>query len=682
MEIGIIFINAKTLLLAMSKKRMVVGRGRFIPTDFCPCWSNRGQVTVFIILGLILLLVLALLLLFKEEIVKFKPQEIDVTDKGKIEQFITSCITSVGEEAVSRVGLQGGYVNVPPEFAGDENLHVRTSPFTVIPYWAYGSAVYTPSLEMIQSEINSYIETNVRDCLFDLEPFQETYSITEKSPITAHTEAVQNQVVFNVHWDLEIKNKAGEVVTELVDHTAQSSIKLKRVYDTAAAIVDTEMRDLKLEDITQDLIALEHPNLPVAGMEFSCSEKSWKIKDVRGTLQSLLRINLPELRIAGTEVVEFPEGLPYYQNHYLWNLGEEFSQPQVSVQFAYDNNYPFTFDVAPRSGSVIKSNQLGGSTGPVPFPCVQTWKFVYDITFPVVVTVRDETTGYIFQLAFTVHVHRNLPDRSEVYVPRKISAFTSFSDDDFCKERTIPMTVSTYELIENEQTGVSDQEPLDNTEISFACLRYGCSIGNTEYNYQSQGDVASLTTNFPYCAGAIIRGSKPNYKEDWQRVVTTAGQNVELNLVPLFSFPLNRIKILKHQVTAQQQLTTGQELSPSETVLLKLTYRKSDSPPNQPFHEDNIVYSRALDQVIVDQEQFNFLAKTDFTYQLEINILDDDNFVGGYTGNWTVPWDQLAGAQGITFHVVSQAGASNEEQFSLLSSLPEQSKLLPAPEFN
>ncbi|MEK6950939.1 MAG: hypothetical protein AABX13_04420 [Nanoarchaeota archaeon] len=665
----------------MYQKRTVVDVARDISLH---SGSKRAQVTLFIILGLLFLLALVLVIVFRKEVITIKPEELLPTKKGKIETFISNCIADAGREALTKLGLQGGYVVVPAEIANDGSQHLKTSPITVIPYWAYGPTTNIPPLEQIKMQIDDYIEQHVRPCLLNTESFQREFTMVEKSAIEAETQITDAKVIFNVHWDIEIRDQAGEIITELIDHTADSPIKLKRVYETAQRIVEVEMQTMKLEDITQDLIALEHPKVPLAGFEVSCGEKEWPISKVKETIQDLLRVNVRELKVPGTDFVEFPDTLPYYQHHYLLDLGEDFQQPEVAVEFAYENNYPFAFDVLPRSGSLLKSNQLSGGNELLSLLCLQSWKFVYDVTYPVKVTVRDETADYTFTIAFTVHLRRNIPDRSDTALFRKAIFFDEVSDEEFCQNARIPMTVLTYELVEEEKSGVYTRDPLDDVQLSFTCLRYTCPAGKTKYDFAAFGDAAASSANFPYCVGGILRGKKEGYKEVWERLVTQPGKMTELNLIPLHRLSAGQIKVVKHELQEQPFPSVGpaQGLKKSEVAVISLKNYKVNQAEHlpQPFHEVTIVRSAQLDQKTAEGQKVDFLAQADFTYTLEIKVFDDENFVAGYTGNWTVNWEQLKKVNEIVFHTVTTEKASEEDVLELLLGLEEWSAFVPMPE--
>lgn len=631
--------------------------------------------TLFIILGLVILIALALLIVVKKELVTFKPEEIIPTEKGKVSSFITSCMERIGEEALFTIGVQGGYLDVPSDIANDGNTNLRLSPFTVIPYWAYGPHVRIPSLPEIKQRLDNDMRQNLKSCLFDTKAFTETYDLTEKSDLTPDTKILDGKVLFNVHWDVEIRDKAGEVVTEIINHQAESKIKLKRLYDTARRIMEKELSDLKLEDLTQDLLALEHPDVPVTGIEFDCFKKEWDVLKAKKTIQDLIHVNIGQLQVKGTEVVEFPDTLPYYQNHYSWDLGE-FTAPDVSVAFNYDQNYPFTFSVTPLSGGKLRSTLLGGSQY-VPLVCVQNWKFTYDIAYPVLVRLRDETTGYNFNVAFTVHLYRNTPNRNAAPSSRSSTVLETVTNEDYCRNANLPMTFKTFELVENKAEGIFNREPLENVNLSFTCLRYRCDLSPTRYNYANLGDVAAITQNVPYCVGGILRGTKGNYREDWQRVVTAPGKEAELNLAPLRTIPASKIRVVKHKFESPEKIGTGFQLGPNELALVKITTTKKDPVTNLPFLESNLVVSPKLDDEL---QQLQLLAKADFTYQLEISLVEEEDFLGGYKGNWTVSWNKLQQAKEITFHIASREDASEEERFTFLLNLEEPSRYLPTPE--
>ncbi len=656
----------------MYKKRW---RSDVVRSTFRSTSSKKGQITVFIILGMVILIALVLALTFQREAISFKPEEIIPTEKGKVASFISFCIQNSGEEALQLIGLQGGYIEVPEEILADGTRHLKTSPFTAIPLWAQGNSVTVPSLSEMKSEIDNYLEQNLASCLFSSEVFKESYDIIEKSSVKADTRIVDNKVIFNVNWDLEVRDKGGKRVAEIINHVAESPIKLKQLHELANEIIGAELRQMKLEDITQDLLALEHPNVPLAGTELSCTRKVWEVEEVKEQLKELLRVNIGNLRLKGTDFLEFPDELPYYKSHYIWDIGNDFINPKISAIFNYQPTYPFTFQVTPLKNGKMTSGQVGG-TDILSFICVQNWKFTYDVVYPVAVSLKEG--DYNFNFAFDVHLIRNIPNREVQLTARPSNTLNFVADESYCKQARIPMTITTWELVENKR-GVSNREPLDDVNLAFSCIKNQCDAGRSEFDFANRGYQAGQELNLPYCVGGIVRGKKEGYKEGVVRVVTTPGEEVEVNLIPLKQFPLNRIKVIKHELGDLEETSEWRD----ETLSIKLVFNKEDGGlrlPLEPFHEENVIISSQLDEEVVNSQTLDFLAKANFAYELELLLFNEDQIVGGYRGNWTVPWSNLEEAEELTFHVVSKENANEDDLFDLVLNLNEYSQQVPLPE--
>ncbi len=76
--------------------------------------KKRGQVTAFVILGIIIVALVLLLLYTKTDVFMFTPSPEDL-DKvmSDIRTDVISCIGKVSDEPIRRIALQGGYLSTP-----------------------------------------------------------------------------------------------------------------------------------------------------------------------------------------------------------------------------------------------------------------------------------------------------------------------------------------------------------------------------------------------------------------------------------------------------------------------------------------------------------------------------------------------------------------------------------------
>src|SRR3989344_7553316 len=82
---------------------------------------KRGQVTLFIIVGLIILIIVGFLLFLRSDALKSKlglgrTSAIIVPEQLKpVKNNIDGCVKQVGEEAINILSLQGGYIKLPQD---------------------------------------------------------------------------------------------------------------------------------------------------------------------------------------------------------------------------------------------------------------------------------------------------------------------------------------------------------------------------------------------------------------------------------------------------------------------------------------------------------------------------------------------------------------------------------------
>ena len=636
-------------------------------------FNQKGQVTLFIILGIVLLIILVLIILLQKEIVTITPGKIIPEAKDKIETQITSCLQEVGEDALFIIGLQGGYLEFSDTQLRDGNYILQT-PVNPTPYWAYGNTIEIPTLESIKQSVDKHIEEKIHDCVFPAGLQNEEFTFVPQGSITSNTEFTNNGVLFNVDWEIDVETKQGELVTKLLRHETESNIQFKNLYETAVEIINAEMQQLKFEDITQDLIALEHPDVPVNGIEVSCSEKTWPLFKVQSTLKELITLNIPQIKVSGTEIVNFPKELPYYQNHYVWDIGEDFSKEDVTVTFRYQDNFPFAFQVTPTDGIFLRSGTQGGSDI-LSNLCLQMWKFTYDVSYPVLMKVKDDKTNFVFNTAFTVHLLRNNPNREGFVEALNPNSIPTVPGEEFCSSRRIPMTILTTKVVDSPETGVSFSEPVDEVNVTFTCIKYKCDMGSSQLNFDNRAYQAGFTRNFPYCVGGILRTEKAGYKETWQRVLTENAKEIELELTPLHIVPDYKVRVVYHTVN-NNVIGPATDITNDETVLISLKSLKQEK--GKPFHESTLITSATG----LDVEGFSnleLLSGADFTYDLDVSVLQNDLFIGGYKGNWTVSWDELKQTDQIIIHTIGKE-MSPEESFEFISQLSSHSKLVTTPE--
>jgi len=75
---------------------------------------KRGQITAFVIIGVVIVILVLLLLYSKKNVFIFSPSQEDLNKvMSDIRKDMISCIGQAGDEPIRRIALQGGYLSTP-----------------------------------------------------------------------------------------------------------------------------------------------------------------------------------------------------------------------------------------------------------------------------------------------------------------------------------------------------------------------------------------------------------------------------------------------------------------------------------------------------------------------------------------------------------------------------------------
>ena len=195
---------------------------------------KRGQVTIYIILGLVIVLLIATALYFTQESVRrFVQAEtsgavVSQIEVMEINTYVGSCYEQTFINALNSVGLRGGYYKLP------QNLYKESIPFYLIQ-----TRKYIPSSSVVEQQIADYIDDNIALCLNDLSSFpkfrfnnfksssdvsiSKTVSLSSSYSVTSayldSSEEISKTFEFKQNLNLEkILSIADEITTGLIDN--------------------------------------------------------------------------------------------------------------------------------------------------------------------------------------------------------------------------------------------------------------------------------------------------------------------------------------------------------------------------------------------------------------------------------------------------------------------------------
>ena len=626
--------------------------------------DSKSQAAIFIIMALIIFIA-GMLYFFYQRVSLGEEAELVPSEVAPVKLFVDSCIQSVAEEGLEIIGISGGYADLPAKIANDPRAYFSAFPSGFkMPYWWHDGIEAIPSEEFVRQQLSSYIASELKNCINNFGSLAGKFEVTELKSPSIEVAFNENDVSVKVNYPLEILSKDGTVRQLLQNFGYTANIRFKKVFELATKIMDRENKDFFLEKKTIDLMSLD-TEIPITGVEAICKTKTWRLSRIKERLQTLLRVNLPYIRIEGTDYnenlyVPNPSGRSiysnsYFQHHYVWDIDKDAKKKysNMKVTFAYED-WPMKAYARPIENGILKSNSNKG-TELLSFFCIHTYHFTYDVDYPVIVTVIDQETSsskpYRFNFAFKVSIDHNYPKRES----KGTALFDTIDEPlaEYCSELQNEISIFTV----NNATG----EDINDVNITFICGRDYCDMGKSEW--LSFGAAAGITKRFPYCINGVLKGVKEGFAESKEFIQTDVdGRSYIIFLNPIKEF--RNFKVVKHQLSNPQ---VSQELSPNEKASISIK------------GIDN-----GFDGFAVYPKDADFPVKIpdskDGIYEVNIFVADNEDIVGGYAGQWKIGKNDLTGAEEIVFHVVTQGPAAEDERALFISGLASYSKSVPGPE--
>lgn len=197
--------------------------------------KKRGQVSVFIIIGILIIGLIAGFFAFKN---KIDISNLTGTKKispelSQIDKTIEDCAKQRTIDAIRIIGLQGGYINLPEKYL--------ITNLTNIAYGYYEGKKTLASKSIIENEISYYIETAIPYCI-NKNNYPE-FNLTIGTP-KSKTSIDKNSVIISSELPISAK-KSGSAFTINRKYKSEILIKLNDILYTANEIINKEIEDPK-----------------------------------------------------------------------------------------------------------------------------------------------------------------------------------------------------------------------------------------------------------------------------------------------------------------------------------------------------------------------------------------------------------------------------------------------------
>lgn len=627
--------------------------------------SRKAQITVFIIIGIILVLSVGVYTYLRTA--GIKPAEIFQPKAPPVVAFIDACIEKTASDALSAMGDQGGYITLPDNIALDPTKHVNLIPGVggevspKVPYWYFEGANQIPSIEYMQVQVETYIDQNLAFCLENYTDLRDEYMITEISGYSADVVFTEQETVIGLSYAVDIQPRGQEEITSVEQFLVRLDIPVRRMWQLANDLLNAENEKTFFENMTMNVMSSHSPeDIPFSGMLFECGRKQWLLSDIKRKTIKAIEPAVTGIRFKNTDHPPFLENDDDYRR--VHDAVQDWRESEIRKPLRLPDDIPedsyeyfqYYFDFTDRNYDDFKvvstykkewgmnmlstPNQYGVMKSSVQslqsriiqmLLCLNTYHFVYDVTYPVMISINDpeamHNTGYVFRFAFPVQIFHNAPDRT--LLPTTIIEPIEFASDVCGFLAPEEHTIRVRDRITNAE--------LSKVNLTFQCLTIACDLGYTRTNNRH----LQWSGQFPEgCYAPIITANRSGY-------LYTEKQHDGTEPFYIDMYPTQTVKfdVKRHTETAPG---VARFIEPGMYAIINV---ESINPPLSVFD-------------VFDSEDRFFtedtfeLLRADATYQLSIMLLkriseEEDLLVGGWVGNWTVSMEDMLDAEKVVFHI-------------------------------
>jgi hypothetical protein len=197
---------------------------------------RKAQVTVFIMIGMILL-VFAALFFYAAELVQ-KRSDIRVVEASSAKELVEYCLGVIAEDALIVTGRQGGFAKLPLQYF--EPLNTT--------YLFDEGQNEVPDVPTVQQELANYIDDHIGNCVNDFAVLADKgIVVNELGQPKSSVLIAERDVQFSI--DYPIEERKADIATKPEFMPVKKNVKLKEVLQLADDLVESERNNGGLFDL-------------------------------------------------------------------------------------------------------------------------------------------------------------------------------------------------------------------------------------------------------------------------------------------------------------------------------------------------------------------------------------------------------------------------------------------------
>ncbi len=498
-------------------------------------FNKKSQAAIFIIAGIIIALGSILFFYSAQSGKETLQSEIKIVQEqvplefDPVRKYANDCAYSVSVEGLKIIGKQGGYASFTDKALNKEQFSLSSNPTESeavsfakdsdlkIPYWWYLKSsnkcvsdcefsAKKPDLRQtdnsIEKQLERYINLKFKDCLNNFEPFAEQgYKVSEKGKVQSDATIGSEDISVLIQYPIAAEKQGAK--SDITQFSANVPLNLERLYKLAANITNLEIKHHYIEKHVLNLIVafsgINKDKLPpMSDMTFNFgSSTSWQKTEVKNRVTGLLTSYVP--------LFQADETANYERNVFDTELKQRLYDSTIipvgkdtfkdlSASFTYLDFWPAYFDLNCK-GEICKPSS-GSSL--IPIIGLQTYRFSYDLSFPVLVELQDPGAlngqGYNFNFFLEGNIRNN----------KYLDVDYSLIEVKPETERSQLCDIRTSGNVAVKVLDAVAKKPIEGAQVLYSLTGESCFIGATEQD-------GTLNEKFPLGIGGYVNVISDGY---------------------------------------------------------------------------------------------------------------------------------------------------------------------------
>ncbi len=196
---------------------------------------KRGQVALFLIVGMLLVLAVGIVLLFAREPATTPSSP----DASSLRRFVEACLEQAGEDAIyGQIALRGGYA-FPEGKPGYAQAAGTESPRGYpIAYHLLGGSSVAPSLELVRQESEKLVNEKLDSCL-DFSEFEVLGYEVDAGARAVRVAFNEQGTGISLKFPVELSVEGGDSKVTLSDFSAELPARMSKVHQIGQCVVNS-----------------------------------------------------------------------------------------------------------------------------------------------------------------------------------------------------------------------------------------------------------------------------------------------------------------------------------------------------------------------------------------------------------------------------------------------------------